>query len=281
MVSLKKIYKTRVQFIIGRRFEELLPETLYALAGQGFWIEDRGTYSLFKCYPVDVEKFIQSLYSWGIKVKELYLIKEKLEDYIELTRKYFSPIHIEDLTILPPWSKKKDHEPSITIEPGMAFGTGRHESTKVMIKLMKHVPMKNKRVLDVGCGSGILSLYSSLLGAKAIIGIDCDMDAILSARKNAKLNNAEKIKYRYVDLKDMTGRYDIVLANLDKDTFFHYANHLKSLVKRKGYLIVSGILTRDEKKILYLFAPSLPIRIRRENSWTGFIFQIDNQSCFG
>jgi len=277
----KPPYRACVEFRIKKGGEELLPESLYGLAGQGFWIENKSNYSLFKCYPDDVKKFLKSLSSSGIAVYDIRVVKEPFKDYGQLTRKYFRPITVEGLTILPPWSKIKDPASSIVIEPGMAFGTGRHESTQIMIRLIKFVPVQNKIVLDVGCGSGILSLYASLCGARHTTGIDNDGDAITSARKNATLNHAKHIEYKCVDIKHVKGKYDIVLANLDIKTFTQYAKRLQHLVHKNGYLIISGILKRDHQKALSLFSPYVPLRTEEKNSWMGFIFQIDNHPCFG
>ena len=118
-----------------------------------------------------------------IATKDVLVTDEPEQDYAELTKKYFRPIQIEGLTILAPWNKTKRKGPRILIEPGMAFGTGRHESTRLMIKLMGSIDFKGKKVLDIGCGSAILSLYAALLGAKKVLAVDNDEDTVLSARK--------------------------------------------------------------------------------------------------
>ncbi len=89
----------------------------------------------------------------------------------------------------------------------MAFGTGRHESTRLMMKMMRDVDFTGKRVLDLGCGSGLLSLYARLKGAKYVYAVDNDLDAVLSAQKNVLLNEASGIELVCADLKDVRGRY--------------------------------------------------------------------------
>lgn len=194
---------------------------------------------------------------------EVNVEKERLKDYEGATKKYFRPIKIEEITIMPPWYTPTQ-EQHIIIEPGMAFGTGRHESTKLMFKLMKHVDMKGKKVLDIGCGSGILSLYANLIGAKKIIAVDNDLDAVLSAKRNISLNQAHNIELICTDLLNIKGTYDIVLANLDVRTFTDHSQKIINLVKKHGYIIISGVLGRDKKSVFTLFPPLSQPKLRRK-----------------
>jgi ribosomal protein L11 methyltransferase len=266
-------YKTRVEILVEKGIEELLPEELYALSNSGIWIEEKGSNVLIKCYPENIKMFLDTLNQLKIPVVGVDMVKEELQDYAELTRKYFRPIKIEDVTIVAPWNKRQKDRQYTIIEPGMAFGTGRHESTKLMLKLMRLVDMKGKRVLDMGCGSGILSLYARLLGARKIIAVDNDIDTILSARKNLSFNQAHNIELACTDLQNIRGIYDIVLANLDITTFSNYSEKISSLVAKGGHLIISGILGRDKKRVIPLFHPFVPVQITHKNSWQGIVFK--------
>ncbi|MCX5803665.1 MAG: 50S ribosomal protein L11 methyltransferase [Proteobacteria bacterium] len=274
-------YKTRVEILVEKGIEELLPEELYALSNSGIWIEEKGSNVLIKCYPENIKMFLDTLNQLKIPVVGVDMVKEELQDYAELTRKYFRPIKIENIMILPPWSKNRYGKRPIIIEPGMAFGTGRHESTKLMFKLMKLIDIKDKKVLDIGCGSGILSLYAHLLGAKKITAIDNDIDTVLSAKKNISLNHMRNIELICTDIQDIHGTYDIILANLDIRTFTDHSQKIMDLVKKHGYIIISGVLGRDKKSILPLFRPFPPIKVEKKNSWIGFIFKIDNMRYIG
>ena len=154
----------------------------------------------------------------------------------------------------------------------MAFGTGRHESTRIMMKLMKYSVMEGKNILDLGCGSGILSLYAVLLGAKKVIAIDNDPDTVFSANKNVSLNNIDRISLACANIHDVSGTYDIVLANLDIRTFTHYSEKIKSFLKNGGYIIVSGILGKESKKLTPLFHPFVLVQTEKKNAWRGFVF---------
>lgn len=274
MKSIEKTYKTRVDILVEKGTEELLPDGIYnLLSNSGVWIEEKGNDVIIKSYPKNIEIYLEYLEKLKINIKKTEIQKEEEQDYAGLTRKYFRPIKIDETTILAPWNKQKINTKSITIDPGMAFGTGRHESTKIMIKLMKSAAMNGKNILDLGCGSAILSLYAVLLGAKKIIAIDNDYDTVFSARKNISLNNTNRISLICSDLQNISGKYDVVLANLDIRTFTRYSEEIKGFVKKGGCIIISGILGKEGKKLIPLFHPFLFMQTEKKNAWCGFIFK--------
>jgi len=239
----------------------LLPEEIYGecLSG-GLWVEEAKDKTVIKAYPEDAGAFQDLLKRSGIRVYEIRIVQERDQDYAELTKRYFQPIRIEDITVVAPWNKRREKKKTIIIEPGMAFGTGRHESTRIMIRLMKDADIGGKEVLDLGCGSAILS-------------VDNDEDAIASAKKNASLNDIANIRFAWAGLEDVKSRYDVVLANLDIRTFSGNAQHIVKRLKRGGCLIISGILGRDARRAISLF-PSLTLeREERKNSWRGFVLK--------
>ncbi|MBA4418786.1 MAG: hypothetical protein C0392_12890 [Syntrophus sp. (in: bacteria)] len=265
-----------VELLVAKGVEELLPDSLYLLSRTGTWIEEKDNSVVIRFYPENTDLFLAALRKSAIPIQEIRVTEEEEKDYSEMTRRYFRPIRVEGLTILPPWSKNRPKGPSIIIEPGMAFGTGRHESTRLMIKIMKLVDLKGKTILDLGCGSGILSLYARLLGAKSVVAVDIDLDTVLNARKNVTLNKSDTIYILCADLADIGGSYDIILANIDIRTFTSHSKKVQSLAKPGGQIIVSGILGRDRKHLLSLFEPHALILTEQKNSWRGFLFQIDN-----
>ena len=271
-------YSTRVEILVEKGQEELLNDKLYKLSGKGFWLEDKGDLVLLKCYPDEPDAFLKGLSISGLKISNVNVEKEKPRDYAELTRQYFRPIRIGNLTIRAPWNKKKGNGREIIIEPGMAFGTGRHESTRIMIKLMDNVDFQGKTVLDIGCGSGILALYANILGAGKIIAVDNDPDAIFNAKKNASLNEASNIDLICTNLHDILGSFDIVLANIDIKTFSEYSEKVASLVEKDGFLFISGILRKNKDHLLRLFQGWNLVQDYRKNSWCGFLLSSKNQT---
>jgi len=260
-----------VEILVEKGQEELLPDDLRKLAGKGLWLEDQGHHVLLKCYPHEPDAFLHYLPLSGIKIINITTEKEESRDYSELTRQYFRPIRIGDLTIRAPWNKKKGNGREIIIEPGMAFGTGRHESTRIMIKLLEDVDFKGKTVLDIGCGSGILALYANLLGAEKIYAVDNDPDAVLNAKKNVSLNMANNIILACANLQDIQGAFDVVLANIDMKTFSEHSEKVASLVEKDGLLLISGILRKNKNQLLGLFQGWNVIQNYRKNSWYGFL----------
>jgi len=274
MTVVYKTSRTRVDITVKKGAQELFPESFYEeLPASGIWIEEKGERAVIKCYPENVNAFLKMLRTLKIATKDVLVTDEPEQDYAELTKKYFRPIQIEGLTILAPWNKTKRKGPRILIEPGMAFGTGRHESTRLMIKLMGSIDFKGKKVLDIGCGSAILSLYAALLGAKKVLAVDNDEDTVISARKNIELNNTTTIEIVRNDLQQIKGAYDIVLANIDIRTFRATSTHIRILLRKGGYLVISGILGRDKKELLSLFDSLSCLRVEQKNSWRGFVFQ--------
>ncbi len=164
----------------------------------------------------------------GLPVKKSTVVKEELQDYVALTKKYFRPITVSGVTILAPWQKSRKTGPVVVIDPGMAFGTGRHESTKLMLRMMNRIDLKNRKVLDVGSGSGILALRAAQKGA-LVTAIDRDPLAAAAARHNFALNGMHQILLACTDLENLKGRFDVVLANLDFDTV---AKHYGTIVSR-------------------------------------------------
>ncbi len=278
MNQTKPKHSTRVEILVEKGQEELLTDKIYKLAGEGFWLEDRGDLVLLKCYPDEPDAFLKGLSISGLKISNVNVEKEEPRDYAELTRQYFRPIRIGNLTIRAPWNKKKDNGREIIIDPGMAFGTGRHESTKIMVKLMDDVDFEGKTVLDIGCGSGILALYAHLLGAGMIYAVDKDLDAVLNAKKNADLNRSDNIGLICIDLRDIRGVFDVVLANIDIKTFSEYSEKVSSLVERDGLLFISGILRKNKDHLLHLFQGWNLVQDYQKNSWCGFLLSRQNQN---
>jgi len=265
----------RVDIVIDPGAQELLPDEIYTVhSPSGLWIVEEDEVTVLRAYPEHAESYIEAVRASGIRVGDVTVTEEPRRDYADMARKYFRPVRVEDIVIRAPWNRKRKGVTYITIEPGMAFGTGRHESTRLMMKMMRDVDFSGKQVLDLGCGSGLLSLYARLKGAKSVYAVDNDLDAILSAQKNLLLNEASGIELVCAGLEDIRGRYGVVLANLDIRTFALYSTRIKELwKKRDGILIISGIIGRERKEALGLFLPCEPVTEVRKNSWRGYLFE--------
>lgn len=186
------------------------------------------------------------------------------QDWLYKWQEYFKPTKVSDrIVVKPSWEsyEAKDNELIIEIDPGMAFGTGTHETTSMCIKALEQVlgdteedvklrkaDGSGARVLDVGCGSGILSIAAALLGAEEALGIEIDTDAVEIAKSNVELNGqSEKIRVQYGDLtQGVDYKADIVVANLMADLVIALTPDVPSHMNEGGIYISSGILTSKE-----------------------------------
>ena len=159
--------------------------------------------------------------------------------------KYYEPTRISyDLTIVPSWTdyEASEGEKIIRLDPGMAFGTGTHPTTKMSLFALEQVLRGGETVLDVGTGSGVLSIASSLLGAKDIYAYDLDEVAVRVAQENIDLNaNTENIHVATGNLLQGVGiQADVIVANILADILVNMTEDAYRLVKDEGYLIMSG-----------------------------------------
>jgi ribosomal protein L11 methyltransferase len=267
---------TRVDILAEKGTDQLLSDAFYSLC-KATWVEEHDRKVVMKCYPEEPEKLLAYLCSSRLPVERVTVVEEEEKDYAELVRMHFSPVRVGAVTILPPWKKTARKGPTIVIEPGMAFGTGRHESTKLMLKMMSSREMKGKKVLDIGSGSGILAVYASILGASRVIAIDNDPLAGEAGQKSCALNRVTNVFVACANLTDIKGTFDIVLANLDFNTFKASTPDILKRVKKGGYLVISGIEKQFAADTTALFKPLAPVERRSMNGWYGFVFKIDTK----
>ena len=175
---------TRIDISADKGTEEVLDSAFYALSG-GVWIEDEAGGVRIICYPADPDRFCAYVRGSGMALRLLAATEEEEKDYAALVRRGFTPVRVGGLTILPPWRRPSKRGRSIVIEPGMAFGTGRHESTKLMIKMMERLPLEGMSVLDIGSGSGVLALCGRRLGARFVAAFNRDRLAAEAIEKAA------------------------------------------------------------------------------------------------
>jgi ribosomal protein L11 methyltransferase len=189
---------------------------------------------------------------------ELHSARVDDADWVRLTQHQFQPIRISHrLWVVPTWHAAPDPTAvSIVLDPGIAFGTGSHPTTRLCLEWLAGVISGGERVLDYGCGSGILAIAAMKLGAAAAVGVDIDPQAVLAAARNAEQN---RIAARFLDPDaDPGGEYDIVVANILSNPLKALAPLLASRVRPGGYLILSGILEPQAEDV----ATSYPSALR-------------------
>lgn len=176
------------------------------------------------------------------------------QDWKDKWKEYFKPTRIsKSIVVKPTWEsyENKQGDKVIEIDPGMAFGTGTHETTSLCVKLLETYMKPQYDVLDVGCGSGILSIAAALLGARDVLGIDIDPTAVDVAKENLELNKVDHLaKAQEGDLTSgVDYKADIIVANLMADLVVMLASDAKRHLKDGGYFISSGILVEKEKMV--------------------------------
>jgi len=229
------------------RFGELYPE-----------VEQSEMIAITAYYPdtLDIEEVkatlaarLADLTDFGLETGQVSLESQELaeEDWADNWKKYYEPARItHDLTIVPSWTdyEATAGEKIIKLDPGMAFGTGTHPTTKMSLFALEQVLRGGETVIDVGTGSGVLSIASSLLGAKEIYAYDLDDVAVRVAQENIALNpGMDNIQVAAGDLlRGVDLEADVIVANILADVLIHLTEDAYRLVKDQGYLIMSGII---------------------------------------
>lgn len=224
-------------------------------------LKDRGEEVLIKGYlPDELESYDKIQYirntmiqllnkdlgiDLGTGIIELSNVKE--EDWANNWKKYYKPHKIgKKIVIKPSWEAYIPQAGDVILEldPGMAFGTGTHETTTMCIELLEDKIFPHTKVLDVGCGTGILAIAALLLGAQSAVAIDIDSNAVQVAEGNAKINQvSDRIVIRQGNLMDeVEGRYDIVVANIIADAIIEISRYIRSYLEPDGVFIASGII---------------------------------------
>ncbi|AYE33366.1 50S ribosomal protein L11 methyltransferase [Clostridium septicum] len=221
-------------------------------------LEHKGTVAVVKAYFAEednieeilvyINEKINELREIGIDVGEGKVENEKMfeEDWANNWKKYYKPTKVGDKIVVKPiWEEYeiKDNELLVELDPGMAFGTGTHETTRMCIQALERYVKEDSTVFDVGCGSGILAISAAKLGAKLAVGVDLDPVAVESAKENVGFNNLDNIEILYGNLVEVIdGKADIVVANIIAEIICILTEDVKRVINDGGYFITSGII---------------------------------------
>lgn len=196
-----------------------------------------------------IKEKIRNLTEFGLSIGSgtVELSNVNQEDWESAWKQYFKPVHVTDrIVVKPEWEEYSPQEGEIVIEidPGMAFGTGTHETTSMCINQIEKNLKAGDRVIDIGSGSGILSMASVLLGAEKATGVDLDPVAVRVALENVELNNLQdKIDILHGNLTDVIReKADIVVANIMADIILILLEDVREFIKDDGMFISSGII---------------------------------------
>ena len=210
---------------------------------------------------------------------EVEVISVNEDDWANNWKKYYHPIRVgKNLVIKPSWIdyEKQENDIIVELDPGMAFGTGTHETTRMCMEHLEKYINESSRVLDVGCGSGILSITSLLIGAKEVTGVDIDPVAVKVAIENGEMNNFKAPQYtikRGNLVDEAHGKYDVIVANIIADVIIGVCGDVKQFVANDGVFISSGIIAdrkEDVKKALIEQGYTI-VEELEEGEWVSFV----------
>lgn len=183
------------------------------------------------------------------------------QNWVQLTQSQFDPIRVsERLWIVPSWHESPDPAAvNLILDPGMAFGTGSHPTTRLCLEWLEHNVTAECTVLDYGCGSGILAIAAARLGAGRVAGVDIDPQAVDAARANAERNGVTAL---FADsAQPVAGEYDLVVANILSNPLRVLAPAICAHVRSGGRLALSGILREQAEEIIGIYAQWLPMQV--------------------
>ena len=193
-------------------------------------------------------------------------------------REFFKPSRVgRNLVVKPSW-EAFDTKPSdvvLTLDPGQAFGTGTHETTRLVLAELEDLVLPDHRVLDVGCGSGILAIGTLLLGAKSAVGVDIDDESMEASRENAERNGVlKRFKVSKRSVTTLTEAFDLVVANIESRVLVPLAASITARIAPGGHLVLSGLLSHEEEELLEVYT-ALGMkhqRTSREKDWIAMVW---------
>lgn len=195
------------------------------------------------------------------QVPEFTVATVEEQNWVQLTQAQFDPIQVSGrLWIVPSWHEAPDPAAiNLILDPGMAFGTGSHPTTRLCLEWLERTVASGDTLLDYGCGSGILAIAAAKLGAAEVSGVDIDPQAVEAAKANAERNG---VLARFADSAGaLAGEYDVVVANILSNPLRVLAPAICAHVRSGGRLALSGILREQAEEIVAVYAPWIPLQV--------------------
>jgi len=281
-------------FLTETGAQGVFQETLLPQSAEDF--PEPATEEIIKAFfPFDVrsEKRTASLQKYLESLNQIFpdLAKSSLKteiisdpDWGEQWKKYFKPIRVcNNIIVKPTWERYSPSSRDIVVEidPGMAFGTGQHASTRMCMEAIEDVIMKDRsikewKVLDVGCGTGILGITAAKMDAQDVICVDIDKKAVEIALENAAINHVENLlRISNKDVTTINEPRNLIIANLTSKLLLKLRPHLTQILLPEGYMIISGIIEQDAKNIEEQFGadPLTTHKVITEKEWVCYILR--------
>lgn len=240
-----------------------------------------------KDYMDYIQESFDAISSYGIDKGKgiITAVKVNEEDWENNWKKYYKPAKVgEKIVVKPVWEEysPKNDDIVVILDPGMAFGTGTHETTRMCIKALEKYVKNDSIVFDIGTGSGILAIAAAKLGAENVTGVDFDPVAVDSAIKNVGYNELKNVEILQGNLIDVVhGKADIVVANIIADVILTLADDVKKCLNKGGYFISSGILKDRKDEVAEKISESgfEIVEINEDGEWAAVIARYNGESA--
>ena len=251
--------------------------------------KDKAVVKAYFNIDVDVEEVISEINEKIEKAKtlgvdiggyEIFSLEVNEKDWANEWKKYYKPIKVgEKFVVKPLWEdyEAKGDEIILHMDPGMAFGTGTHETTRMCLEAIEDYMKQDTRVFDIGTGSGILAIGASKLGAKDVVGVDLDIVAVDSAKENVGYNKLQNVEILHGNLMDVVeGTADIIVANIIAEIILVLIDDVKKMINENGVFISSGIIREKEAVVTQaLLDKGFRIsEVRREGEWVCIVSEV-------
>ena len=269
---------------------DLSESGLYDYIGEDLLAKDR-TKAIIHLYAQDendANRLAEEVSDGLIREKIPFSLETDMvfeKDWSQKWKEFYRPIHISGkILVCPSWLEEEasEDEKKLILDPGMAFGTGQHETTRLCLEKLCEIDPSGTKVMDMGCGSGILGISALLLGADSLTAIDVDENCIRVTEENAGVNGvSESLRVRCGnvledgELREWAGDgYDIILANIVADVIIMYKDYFRSVLKEGGRLITGGIIEGRENEVIEeLMSAGFTVdEIRKEKNWFSISF---------
>lgn len=223
--------------------------------------------ALFDEQGLNTQEIFNELKEAGFPVEPPTERSVEEQDWVRLTQSQFDPIQVgQRLWVVPSWHEAPNDPNAVclAVDPGLAFGTGSHPTTKLCMQwLEEHPNLASKTLLDYGCGSGILAIAAKRLGCGPAIGVDIDPQAVISAKDNA-LRNEVTVEFFLPEEDQADSQHDVVVANILANPLQVLAPALCQRIAPNGHIVLSGILERQAKEVIATYQPWLELHVWRE-----------------
>jgi ribosomal protein L11 methyltransferase len=201
------------------------------------------------------------------------------EDWAHSWKEHYQPIHVtKNLVIKPSWLEKSDDDQMVEImlDPGMAFGSGTHETTRLCLQLLEQYVTSDTRVVDVGTGSGILAIAASKLGAHSVYGVDLDEMAVIRAKENVVLNECDVLietNNLMAGVKSLSWKPNLIVANILAWIILGMLNDVKEVLAAGDLFICSGIIDNEKEQVIegLVDCGFEVLEVREENGWVAIV----------